>query len=168
MKLHHKQIPEEFRSRIPAGMKLVRRKDQDFLVVGQLFCQDGHSLMVDSVRMHGEPSVHLKLSAGGVTGSVFVDAYWGSHDKLYGFLPEPGWRTETAAAACPVCGLSLMVSAPPCRACGGTQHIQLLLPGGKNRILVCARLGCPEHRLLADDLPTEIVDWVSDINYFGL
>jgi hypothetical protein len=108
------------------------------------------------------------LSAGGVNGSIFVDAYWGSHDKLYSFLPKPGWILDTASAACPVCGLTLLVAAPPCRACGGTQHIQLLLPGGKNRILVCAHLGCPEHRLLAEDIPAEIAELVSDINYFGL
>ena len=34
------------------GMKYVVRNGKDFLVVEQVFCPNGHSLMVDNVRIH--------------------------------------------------------------------------------------------------------------------
>ena len=165
MKLQHKQIPEEFLKSVPAGFRHVRREGRDFLVVEQVFCPDGHCLMADSVRLHGEPSIRLQLVTGTASGLIFVDAYWGSHDKLYGFIPEPG---GCGAVSCPECGRSLLVKEEQCSVCDSPHHIQLILPGGRNRILVCARLGCPEHRLLVDGLAPAIVEQVSGINYFGL
>ena len=88
MKLTHNTIPKEFLSHIPRGIKYVMRNGKDFLVVEQVFCPNGHSLMVDHVRLHGEPSICLRLRIGKDEGMIYLDSFWGSHDKLYNFIPE--------------------------------------------------------------------------------
>jgi hypothetical protein len=50
--------------------------------------------------------------------------------------------------------------------CDSHKHIALLLPG-ENRVLVCARLGCPGHRLEMHSAPGGLIEKVSDINFFG-
>ena len=167
MKLKHTKIPREFVENIPAGLKYVQWNGKDYLVVEQVFCPSGHSLIVDNVRLHGEPSIKLGMRIGDRAGEIYVDAYWGSHDKLYGFVP-PSQEDPGDEVNCSVCGVSLFTHHAPCTRCGTRKFIQLLLPGGKNRILVCAKLGCSEHELLAVDFPAEITGIVNDINYFGL
>ena len=43
----------------------------------------------------------------------------------------------------------------------------MILPGKKNKILLCARLGCPGHRIEISRMQENIVKKVSEINYFG-
>jgi ribosomal protein S27AE len=123
--------------------------------------------MVDTVRIHGEPAVKIRVKIGKREGSFFIDAFWGSHKKLFDFLPE----AEAAAAVeafCPECGTSLMVEDHCGEAgCGESKYIQLILPGTKNRVLVCGRLGCPGHRLDIQKVPDGVIQKVSGINFFG-
>ncbi len=51
--------------------------------------------------------------------------------------------------------------------CDCQKSILFHLPGAKNRILVCARLGCPGHLMDISDLPHRLSESVSEINYFG-
>jgi hypothetical protein len=170
MKLTHNTIPKEFLSHIPRGIKYVMRNGKDFLVVEQVFCPNGHSLMVDHVRLHGEPSICLRLRIGKDEGMIYLDSFWGSHDKLYNFIPNP----KHAAAPgndvmCPVCGGSLVARMKQgCRTCGSGKVIVMHLPGAQNRILACAKLGCPWHRIVADEIAHKYTEMVDDINYFGL
>jgi hypothetical protein len=167
MKLQHKPIPKEFLERIPDGLKYVLRGGHDHLVVEQAFCPKGHSLMAPDVRLLGEPSIKLLLSIGNSSGIMFLDAYWGSHDKLYNFIPDIA-SSSIVSASCPICNTSLIVQHRACRACGETRHIEIRLPGGHNRLLACAKLGCVEHEMIAVDFHPEIIGQVSDINYFGV
>jgi hypothetical protein len=164
MELIHNVIPEEFLEALPAGIKYIARQGKDFLVVENLCCPKGHSLMVDSVRIHGEPAIKFNVTIGKEKGSFFLDAFWGSHKKLCDFFPSAS-GSVIVEAFCPVCGTSLMAE-DACgeSGCGAAKHIQLLLPGDKNRILVCGRLGCPGHRLEASG---RIIQKISDINFFG-
>ena len=77
------------------------RNEDDFLLVEAAFCPRGHSLIVDSVRIHDEASVKLKLIIGDESGFVFVDAFWGSHAKLFSFIPGAG-REEAAGGRRPL------------------------------------------------------------------
>ena len=61
MKLTAKKIPEEFIRAIPRGFRLVNKKGHDYLLVESLFCPNGHNLIVDSVRIHGESSIKLQV-----------------------------------------------------------------------------------------------------------
>ncbi len=167
MKLHHKPIPKEFLERIPDGLKYVQRGGHEHLVVEQTFCPKGHSLMAEDVRLHGESSIKLLLAIGNSSGIMFLDAYWGSHDKLYNFIPDVT-SEAVVAAFCPICNTSLIIKHRACRSCSETQFIQMYLPGRHNRLLSCARLGCAEHEMIAVDFHPEVIGQVSDINYFGV
>ena len=169
MKLTHSTIPQEFLSNIPRGMKYVVRNGKDFLVVEQVFCPNGHSLMVDSVRLHGEPSISLTLRVGNTEGMIYLDSFWGSHDKLYNFVPDlAATDSEKNDVMCPVCSCSLVVKeAQTCRTCGSPKMFVMHLPGAQNKILACAKLGCPGHKIVAEDVSERFTAMVDDINYFG-
>jgi hypothetical protein len=170
MKLKHNVIPKEFLNHIPRGMKYVMRNGKDFLVVEQVFCPNGHSLMVDNVRLHGEPSICVTLRVGRTEGRIYLDAFWGSHDKLYSFLPDSkATEPENSDLMCPACGMTLVtVMKKACTTCGSSQLAVLQLPGAQNRIMICAKLGCPWHRIVAEDIAHKYTEMVDDINYFGL
>jgi hypothetical protein len=168
MELIHNEIPLEFLHALPEGIKYVVRHGKDFLVVEEVTCPNGHSLMSENVRIHGEPSLKIGVEIGNEKGHFFIDAFWGSHKKLFDFIPPLGPAPVIVKSFCPTCGTSLIVedlcSIPDCKT---KEHILLLLPGKKNRILVCARLGCPGHRLEVQELPHEVTEKISGINFFG-
>jgi hypothetical protein len=169
MKLSPQPIPDRFARAVPRGFRLVRRQGNDFLLVESVFCPAGHNLVVDSVRIHNEASIKLKLVAGSEDGFVFVDAFWGSHAKLFSFVPAVAGREAVQVEAlCPYCDVSMNEHYPCAQeGCGSLESIRLVLPGGQNTIHVCARLGCPGHQLDVADIPQEVVRAVSGINYFG-
>ena len=170
MKLTHSTIPQEFLKNIPRGMKYVMRNGKDFLVVEQVFCPNGHSLMVDNVRLHGEPSISLTLRVGNTEGLVYLDSFWGSHDKLYGFIPNIKQADAPKNdVMCPACGCSLVTSQKKsCKTCGSSKIFVMHLPGAQNKILACAKLGCPWHKIVAEDISDKFTAMVDDINYFGI
>ncbi len=200
MELVHTKIPREFLDRLPEGMKFIHRHGKEFLVVEEIFCPKGHSLMSDSVRIHGEPSIRIavgrsqdaaptgatgdpladnsvdgtaaadRATAGATTGRglIFVDAFWGSHAKLYSFFPQSGCADYLVDAHCPHCGVSMMVKRPCSRDdCDSDEGIQFFLPGENSSVTVCAKLGCPDHELLVRGLPSDALEAVSEINFFG-
>src|SRR5512137_519512 len=140
MKLTHNIIPKEFLNNIPRGMKYVMRNGKDFLVVEQVFCPNGHSLMVDNVRLHSEPSICLNLRVGNAEGRIYLDAFWGSHDKLYSFVPNlKDAESEKNVLMCPACGASLITAQKKaCKKCGSSKIATLHLPGAQNKIMICA------------------------------
>ena len=169
MKLQPRRIPDEFIRAIPRGFRLVKKQGYDFLLIESLFCPNGHNLIVDSVRIHDEASVKLKVVFNDESGFIFVDAFWGSHAKLFSFMPKNSGREPVFADPfCPYCDASL-IEHYPCtqKGCGSEKSVLLMLPGGKNKIHVCAKLGCPGHVLEIKDMPREIVQSVNVINYFG-
>ena len=169
MKLTAQQIPDEFIRVIPRGFRLVKKQGHDFLLVESLFCPNGHNLVVDSVRIHDEASIKLKVVINNESGFVFVDPFWGSHAKLFSFIPQiSGNEPVFAQTYCPYCDAGMMEHyACAQEGCGSEKSIALMLPGGKNLVHVCARLGCPGHVLDIRDMPHELVQSVNAINYFG-
>jgi hypothetical protein len=168
MQLREQKIPDEFIRNIPRGFRLAKKQGQDFLMVESLFCPNGHNLVFDSVRIHDEASIKLKIIVGEECGFVFLDAYWGSHAKLFSFIPQmPRDEPIFVEPHCPYCDV-LMSEVFPCRqeGCGSKNSVILRLPGN-NVIHLCARLGCPGHSLEIHEMPDDIVQSVSGINYFG-
>jgi hypothetical protein len=159
-----------FLNHIPRGMKYVMRNGKDFLVVEQVFCPNGHSLIVDNVRLHGEPSITMVLRVGKAEGTVYLDSFWGSHDKLYSFIPDlRDIGSEKNDVMCPSCDCTLVTKMKKgCKVCGSEDLIVLHLPGSQNKIMACARLGCPWHHILVEDISHKYTEMVDDINYFGL
>lgn len=168
MKLVPRHIPDHFLNALPEGIQFVRRHQQDFLVAESLFCPRGHSLMAEVVRIHGEPSIRIRLEVGRNQGLAFIDAFWGGHTKLYAFIPDLAEPAPVVRAFCPVCGADMVVEAPCGHAgCACRRAIVFHLPGGANRIHVCARLGCAGHRMEIARLSRRVLDQVSAINYEG-
>jgi hypothetical protein len=167
MELIHNEIPKQFLDVLPEGIKFIAQHGKNFLVVETVQCPKGHSLMVDTVKIHGEPAIKIGVRIAGQEGSFFIDSFWGSHKKLYDFIPKLNTGV-VIEAVCPVCGVSLMVDDLCGTAdCGAKEHIRMILPGGENKILVCGRLGCPGHRLDIQAAPDPLIKKVSDINFFG-
>jgi hypothetical protein len=168
MKLVHNTIPVEFLQAMPEGMKLVNRHGHEFLVVESVTSRSGRPLVTESVRIHGEPSIRIGMKIGDSEGLIFVDAFWGSHSKLYGFLPDLSDGEQIVDAFEADSRESLMIDRVcDVEGCGCTRGIELVLPGGKNTIQVCARLGCPGHRIVLADMAKPVEDSVSGINFFG-
>lgn len=168
MKLVHNEIPIEFLRAIPEGMNLVNRHGHEFLVVEQVRSPAGTSLMSEAVRIHGEPSIRLTIKIGPDEGLIYVDAFWGSHAKLYGFVPDARYAGNYVDASVPGTGESLMTMYQcDVDGCNSERAIELRLPGGENRVLVCARMGCPGHRIELADLAKPVADSISGINFFG-
>jgi hypothetical protein len=169
MQLIHRAIPREFVERLPEGMKFIHRHGKEFLVVEELLCPKGHSLMVDSVRIHDEPSISIAVERPEGPGLIFIDAYWGSHAKLFNFMADPRHPMHYADAHCPHCGTSLVVE----RSCGridcdSNKSLAFHLPGDENNLIyVCAKLGCPDHSIMVEDLSPRVQEEVSRINFFG-
>jgi len=169
MELPVKDIPKEFIKSIPKGLRLIKRNKDDFLLVDSLYCPKGHDLIIDSVRIHDKPSIKLKVTINNQSGFLFIDSYWGSHAKMFSFLPPVSSSEPTYVEAfCPTCGVSIIEQfSCPQEDCDSDKSILLLLPGMNNKIHVCAKLGCPGHALEVTDLPHDLVESVSDINFFG-
>ncbi len=168
MKLKITEIPESLKRMVPPGFRLERHGKHDVLVVESIFCPHGHNLLVESVKIHGRPSIRLHAAVGEDEGVIFVDAFWGSHAKLFSFVPRQYSDRVIVEAACPICGASLMEQRP-CdeQQCDSLESIVLYLPGNGNKVHVCARIGCPGHHIEVNDIPHEYADMISDINYFG-
>ncbi len=166
MEIFQKKIPKEFLESLPEGMKLVRRNNKNFLVVEKLLCPNGHILMDESIQIHEEPAIKLKVKDGFNHGYLFVDAFWGSHSKLYSFIPKHSESLDSLEIECPICGVSLTF-AEKCSlsSCSSMKAVELKLPG-KNRIIACAKLGCPGHRMEITELPGSVAAAVSNINFY--
>jgi hypothetical protein len=169
MELPIRTIPAKFSKSIPKGLRMIKKGADDFLLVESLFCPHGHNLIVDSVRIHDEASIKLKVRIGNDVGLLFIDPFWGSHAKLFSFIPRvEDDKSLYVEAFCPYCDASL-IEHYDCTfsGCDSHQGIIMRLPGAKNQIHVCARLGCPGHKLEIKDLPRSLVNTVSKINFFG-
>ena len=167
MELIPKDIPVEFLQILPEGIKLVSRHGHPYLVMDRVEDARGNSLMDDAVHIHGESSVKLKVKVGHTEGLIFVDAYWGSHAKLYSFIPDFS-TGKTVEAFSPIDGSSLMVPWKcPIDGCKETHGIELRLPGGQNTIIVCGKLGCPGHHINVAHVAEGVSESLSNINYFG-
>lgn len=168
MELIKKEIPKEFLQTLPEGMKFVSKNGNDFLVVEKLLCQHGHSLITNEIHIHGEPAIKLKVKLNNCDGILFLDAFWGSHVKLYNFIPNSYDKVEIVDIFCPICGDSLLIDEDcPGENCSSQKMVQMLLPGS-NRILACARFGCPEHKIEINNLSNCITSQINDINFFGI
>ncbi len=168
MHLVPKPIPEHFLKALPDGIKFVRKHHQDFLVAESLACPRGHGLMSEDVRIHGEPSIRLRIEIGRGDGLIFIDAFWGGHAKLYSFVPDLAAAGPLVKAFCPVCGADMLVPAACAHpGCTADRAIVFHLPGGANKIYVCARLGCPGHRMDIVHVARRVLAQVGEIQFEG-
>lgn len=168
MRLPNREIPAEFVNALPEGIKYVNKQGRDFLIVEHICCPNGHKLNSDSVLINGEPAIRIKTKIGKSEGFIFIDSFWGGHDKLYNFVPDIASSGGVAEVCCPICGVSMIVEkACKTAGCGSHKHIVFTLPDLKNKIFVCAKLGCTEHQMEISEVPESVSNQVNAINYFG-
>ncbi|MFP4301507.1 MAG: hypothetical protein ACLFPW_10885 [Spirochaetaceae bacterium] len=169
MQLIHTEIPVDLLRNLPEGIKVLSRHGKEYLVVERLHSSKGESLMSETVRIHGEPSIRLGVRIGETSGIIFVDAFWGSHAKLYSFIPETGAdETVLDDVYVPESHTSLLVDRPcDLEGCSCKKSIELMLPEDSGVVYVCARLGCPGHRIELKELPKSVSETVSRINFIG-
>ena len=167
MELVHTEIPVDLLRKLPEGLMVLSRHGKEYLVVERLYSKQGADLMSETVRIHGEPSIRLGVRIGESRGIIFVDAFWGSHAKLYSFIPD---RTSGVLdeVYVPETGESLLVDRPcEMEGCSCTRSIELHFPEDSGVVYVCARLGCPGHRIVLKELPKSVSERVSRINFIG-
>lgn len=169
MELIHTEIPIDLLRNLPEGLKVLSRHGKEYLVVERLYSPKGEDLMSETVRIHGEPSIRLGVRIGGTEGLIFVDAYWGSHAKLYSFIPETGDAAKILDEVyVPESRASLLVDRPcDVEGCSSERSIELHFPENSAMVYVCARLGCPGHRIELKELPKQVSETVSRINFIG-
>ncbi|HJO92108.1 MAG TPA: hypothetical protein QF753_01800 [Victivallales bacterium] len=166
MEIQYKEIPKNILNHLPRGLKLVRRSGKSFLVIENTFCPNGHSLMDNSILINGIPAVRIKISDGLTTGYIYCDSFWGSHAKLYSFIPKHTDSLDSYNVCCPICDANMIVERKCTQEnCNSNKEVELILPGN-NKIFVCAKLGCPGHYMEIKEAPNQIVKSISDINYF--
>lgn len=168
MKLRHKEIPVEFFRNLPEGIKIVKRHGKEFMVVERALGPNGEDLISPSVHIHGEPSIRLAVRIGADHGFIFVDSFWGSHAKLFSFVPAAIDETSEVDAYVADTGASLMIDRPcSIEGCTCRRSIMFNLGDGKSSVYVCARLGCPGHAVEFAGLPRSIAETIGSINFFG-
>lgn len=112
------------------------------LVIGQVYCPHGCSLIAPYKKIHGHPSIHLRATHQGRSGSIYLDPVSGMHDNISEIEVPPG---EVVEFSCPYCGVSLNDPDMTCNECAGPMFA-LRLPEGAV-VEACRRNGCPGHRL---------------------
>lgn len=103
--------------------------------------QCGHTLMDTSHVIDGHASIKLATSFAGKAGILHLSAFYGSdHADCDGKIPGGA----LTALSCPHCAQELS-GASGCPECGAT--MAMMTAGKYAALYVCARRGCPGHRL---------------------
>ncbi len=159
-------IPHEFMEKLPQGFKVANRHGAIYVVIDDVRCPNGHNLITDSVKLHGEPSIAIRVKGGGIKGNMYLDPFWGLHQKLFDFMFKANFPNPVIKAFCPQCNASLMTR-KKCETpgCNNDEFIEFTLPGEGNSISVCARWGCSEHSITIGTIGNEASEGVKKINY---
>ncbi|MBL8028707.1 MAG: hypothetical protein JNL74_19945 [Fibrobacteres bacterium] len=159
-------IPREFIEKLPEGFKVANRHGSIYVVVEDVRCPNGHNIITDTVRLHGEPSIGIKVKGGGIKGTMYLDPFWGLHQKLFDFMFKSNIPNPLIKAACPHCNASLMTTKRcDTPGCNSDEFIEFSLPGKGNKIDVCARWGCSEHSITIESIGEDTTVQVKKINY---
>lgn len=111
--------------------------------VEHVTCPRGHSLMEPDKKIHGHPSIKMKLTYRGKEGVIYLDPVYGSFDHV-----EVGIKLPKGAVVeflCPKCSTSLTVPDESCQLCSSPMFIGYLPKGGI--IEGCLKKGCYYHRM---------------------
>jgi len=79
-------------------------------------CPKGHDLMDNAMKIHGMPSIKLRVRANGNEGYINLDPVYGKNRNYFGIKIE---RNSKADFSCPKCNISLLNKNKLCPVCGG-------------------------------------------------
>lgn len=106
-------------------------------------CPNGHSLVDESVTIHGYPALKVKAVCKGKEGIIYLDPVYGSYDNIEKNITMR--KGDVAEFLCPECGVSLLDPDDTCSTCSAPMFI-IHLPHG-SFVEGCTRKGCMFHRL---------------------
>jgi hypothetical protein len=135
------------------------RKQGDTIWIPELFCHNGHSLMVYGVRFDGLPAVHIQVEVGGEGGpneDFYLSPILDDSRKEGPELPE-GTQLKLV---CPVCHEELKKLVPcTCRVAAYRRAIYLSPdPDELGAVGICEVYGCPQSFVTEDgELLYEVV-----------
>jgi len=112
------------------------------LVVRHARCPQGCNLMNAEHPIHEYPSIHVKATYQGRSGSIYLDPVYGRHDNIAEIEIPDG---EIVEFSCPHCNTSLSDPERTCSRCSAGVFSLQLPKGGS--VEACRRNGCPGHRL---------------------
>jgi len=106
-------------------------------------CPNGHSLIDESVKIHGNPSIKVKASCKGNSGYLYLDPVYGSFDNIEKDITLR--EGDVSELFCPVCGVSLLDPDDTCSLCSSPMFIFQLQHG--SFVEGCTKKGCMFHKL---------------------
>ncbi len=134
------------------GMMIIPNPDQEIastkevIVVKELFCPAGHTLINARASFNGHPGILVKVQAPAGRGLVALSPIYG--EKVRVALDVDVRPGEIVALRCPTCDLELPVHSP-C-SCGGQIIAMFLTPQANfgDSIGVCNRIDCANATLM--------------------
>ncbi len=135
------------------------RRDGDRIWVPDVYCHEGHSLMVHGVQFDGLPAINIRVRVGGEGGPMddfYLSPIVGDPRKVGPDLPD-GTRLQLL---CPICKQELRELVPcTCRLGAHRRAVYLTPdPGEMGAIGLCETYGCPQSFVSEDgELVYEIV-----------
>jgi hypothetical protein len=115
-------------------------------------CPKGHLLRNEQVKIHGLPSIYVKVKYRKQIGDLYLDSTYGSFDNIYKGISVPD--NAVVELLCPECQSSLTDKIERCQLCSAPLFI-LNLPKGSN-LEGCLRKGCFFHKMKIVDADMQL------------
>lgn len=106
-------------------------------------CPKGHLLRDEEVKIHGNPSLKVKIHKKGKEGILYLDPVYGSFDNIAKDISLA--KGDVVEMFCPQCDVSLTDSNETCQVCSSPMFTFHLPKGGI--IEGCTKNGCFFHKL---------------------
>ena len=154
----HKKL-EAYLDDYPYSKDSLIRKDGEVLYVPNLYCHNGHSLMVKATTFDGYPAVHLKIgvgSEGGPLEDLYLSPIINDPRKEMPDLPDGTHVT----LMCPQCQEELKQLVPCTCRVGAYRRAVYLTPDPEElgAVGICEVSGCPQSFVTEDgELLYEVV-----------
>lgn len=122
------------------------------LHVQHAYCPHGHSLIDSEVRIHGYPSIKVRVGFKHQKGYLYLDPVYGSHDNIEKGVDIP--QGGVVKFYCSHCGTDLTTGDDTCQLCASPMFI-FHLPN-KGIVEGCLKKGCYYHKLRIVDAEQQI------------
>jgi two-component system, NtrC family, sensor kinase len=100
-------------------------------------CPKNHSLVDNSFKIEGLPSIKLKAKYKNIEGYINIDPIYGKHRNHYGFRVK---TQSEISISCPTCNISLIDVTKKCPTCGS--KVYFFEVPDKGRVEGCSRKDC--------------------------
>jgi len=114
-------------------------------------CPKGHLFRDEKVKIHGNPSLKVKVRNRGKEGFLYLDPVYGSFDNIEEVTIKKG---DVVEMFCPECGVSLKDTHETCQVCSSPMFTFHLPKGGI--IEGCLKKGCFFHKLKIVDAEQQL------------